>query len=296
MAITSGPPRPHRPRRGPHVMAVSGSWWQGRLRAIGHVGLCLACRQRHDAGLRSVAGRRSGADRPDPGDRDGPDAVQPGRAVPAPAVGDHVDSPKTRRAIGRRDRVAQGDEQASRWPTGVRELGTYVGRSVPGVGDRRACNSNGCAFVQPLYVTPTPAPGRSREVGCGSARTPSEARRYQDDRDRMCRRITEQTTRGFAFPKRPPLADPSNPDEPRVWLAARRVRLGEASRRAGSRLLAGLLGGGLLQLEVALGAAVFFAVSPGCGSLLAGDFFAVALGAAVFLAGDFFTSRLATWR
>ena len=31
-------------------------WWQGRLRAIGHVGLCLACRQRHDAGLRSAAG------------------------------------------------------------------------------------------------------------------------------------------------------------------------------------------------------------------------------------------------
>ena len=230
VAITSGPPRasppPLRPSCDGGERRCSGG--RGACEPLATLGCDWHTLNDNDAGPRSAAGRRSRADRPGPGERDGPDAVQPGRGVPHPAVGDHVRlPPKTRRAIGRRDRVAQGDEQASRWPTGVR-VGYVRWRSVRALEIGGACNSNGCAFVQPLYVTPTPAPGREQvcEVGRGQATRSDAVRgpeRYQDDRDRMCRRITEQTTRGFAFRNAHLWRTLQTPDEPRVWLAARRV-------------------------------------------------------------------------
>ena len=144
----------------------------------------------------------------------------------APSSGRPFDSPKTRRAIGRRDRVAQGDEQASRWPTGeswVRtlEIGTGVG-DRRGVQLQRLCvcptsvrNSNACAGAEQVCEV-----GRGQRTRSDAVRGPE---RYQDDRDRMCRRITEQTTRGFAFRNAHLWRTLQTPDEPRVWLAARRV-------------------------------------------------------------------------
>ena len=72
------------PRRGPHLMAVGARCSGGRASASqwprwAMTGMPSTTR----SGPRSTAGRRSRADRPDPGDREGPDAVQPGSTPPS---------------------------------------------------------------------------------------------------------------------------------------------------------------------------------------------------------------------
>ena len=122
-------------------------WWQGGVCGpMAAWGCDWHCRQRHDAGPRSTAGRRSRADQPDPGDRDGPDAVQPGRGA-APSSGRPRSTPLKSKGHLTPTPARGALIAGRRWRSSTR-----CWRSVH-VGDPRAVQLQRLCAVQRPYLT-----------------------------------------------------------------------------------------------------------------------------------------------